>query len=277
LRLVSPLLGAGIVAATGTAAPVAVFDAVTFLVAAGVLVALRIPEPRPHREPSTWWTEFSAGGRHVLQTPALRHIVGATAFALLVVGFGETLIFPIAEIGLGRTAPFIGVLISVMSVGSIAGGLTGAWAIRRFGDGRTLAFGLVAFAVGNACLVANDLPVVLIGIIVEGAGVPWAIIAFSTSVQTRTPGHLQGRAYAAADMVATLPQTVSIALGAALVAVVDYRLLLAAMSAVIGLAAVYLLTRRIDWSAPTAELRAPVTATPFEPLSLATPDVRLDG
>jgi MFS family permease len=276
LRLVSPLLGAGVVAATGTAAPVAIFDAATFGIAAVVLVLLRVAEPRPHREPMTWWAEFSAGGRHILRTPTLRHIVGATAVALLVVGFGETVIFPIAQLGLHRSPSFVGVLISVMSVGSIAGGLTGAWAVRRFGDGRALALGLVAFAVGNAFLAASSLPVVLAGVIVEGAGVPWLIVAFTTSIQVRTPSHLQGRAYAAADMAASLPQTLSIALGAVLVAVVDYRLLLAAMSVVIGLAALYLLTRRIDWSVPSLDVDTPVSALPFDPAGITNPDVRLD-
>ncbi|MDQ1697254.1 MAG: hypothetical protein QOJ03_2607 [Frankiaceae bacterium] len=277
LRLLSPLLGAGVVAWTGTAAPVAVFDAVTFVVAAAVLASLRLQEPAPHREPMTWWTELTAGARHVVGTAALRYVVGATAFALLVVGFSETLIFPIAEKGLGHSASFVGVLISTMSIGSIAGGLTGASAVRRLGDGRALAIGLVAFAAGNALLATGSLPVVLAGVIIEGAGVPWAVIAFSTSIQVRTPAQLQGRAYAAADMAATVPQTLSIALGAALVAVVDYRLLIAAMSIVIALAAGYLLTRRIDWAVPDADVDPATTTQPFDPAGLALPDVRLEA
>jgi uncharacterized membrane protein YfcA len=51
---------------------------------------------------------------------------------------------------------------------------------------------------------------------------------------------LLGRVDAALTMAITVPQTVSIALGAALVAVVDYRLLLATMAVVIVIAAAYL-------------------------------------
>src|SRR3954452_15711658 len=130
-RLVAPLLGAAVVAATGTARPVAVFDAATFVTAAVVLLFLRIDESAPVREDVSWWQEVTAGPRHVYRTLALRYIVVATAVALLVVGFTETLIFPVAQPGLHRSASFVGVLVSVMGVGAILGGLTGAAAVRR--------------------------------------------------------------------------------------------------------------------------------------------------
>lgn len=276
LRLVSPLVGAGVVAWTGTAGPVAVFDSVTFVVAAVVLLSLRIDEPAPVREPVGWWSEISAGARHVFGTPALRHIVVATGIALFVIGFSETVIFPIVEEGLGRSASFVGVLVSVMGVGAIAGGLTGAWAVRRFGDGRTLALGLLAVAAGDACFAAGNLPVVLGGAVVHGAGIPWAVIAFMTAVQVRTPLSLQGRAFAAADTSVTVPQTMSIAIGAALVAVVDYRWLVAAMAIVTAIAGGYLLTRRISWHVPPADAgrAAPMPRGPF---AVSSPDVTLPG
>lgn len=276
LRLVSPLIGAGVVAATGTAAPVAVFDAATFLVAAVVLLRLRIDEPKPSREAMTWWGEISAGARHVFGTPALRHIVVATGIALLVIGFNETLLFPVAQDGLGRSATFVGVLVSVMGVGAIAGGLSASRAVSRLGDGPTLGFGLVAVAVGNLGLASGLLPVVLAGVVVAGFGVPWAVVAFMTSIQMRTPPSLQGRAFAAADTSVTMPQTVSIALGAALVAVVDYRVLVLVMSAVVALAATYVLTRRIAWRHPGTDTR-PLPAATIDPTGVAAGDVRLQG
>ena len=49
--------------------------------------------------------------------------------------------------------------------------------------------------------------------------------------------------YAAVEFLITTPQTISIALGAALIAVAGYQTLLVAMAVTIGMAAVYLLTR----------------------------------
>ena len=57
----------------------------------------------------------------------------------------------------------------------------------------------------------------------------------------RTPADLLGRVDAALTIAVTVPQTVSIALGAALVAIVDYRILLAAMAVVLVIAAAYLM------------------------------------
>jgi hypothetical protein len=79
---------------------------------------------------------------------------------------------------------------------------------------------------------------------VAGVGVAWAIVGFSTALQTRTPLAIQGRVSAAADLTLSTAQTVSIATGAVLSTVVDYRILFVVMAAVVLSSAGYLLTRR---------------------------------
>jgi hypothetical protein len=66
---------------------------------------------------------------------------------------------------------------------------------------------------------------------------------------------IQGRVSSAADLVATLAQTTSIATGAALSTFLDYRVLLVVMAAVLGASGVYLATRR-EAQAPAAEATA---------------------
>jgi hypothetical protein len=66
------------------------------------------------------------------------------------------------------------------------------------------------------------------------------VVAFGTAVQLRTPPDLQGRVYSAADTLVGTPQTLSIALGAALVAIVDYRILIVAMALVTGAAGAFM-------------------------------------
>jgi MFS family permease len=92
--------------------------------------------------------------------------------------------------------------------------------------------GLLAFAVGDLSFVSSSLPLVLVGFAVAGAGIAWAIVAFGTALQLRTPLRIQGRVSAAADMLIGVPQTVSIATGAALSTIVDYRLLVLVMAVV---------------------------------------------
>jgi hypothetical protein len=79
---------------------------------------------------------------------------------------------------------------------------------------------------------------------VAGLGVVWAIVAISTAYQRRSPSHLQGRVSAAANMLFSVPQTISIAVGAVLITVIDYRIEIVFVTAAVLLAATYLLTRR---------------------------------
>ena len=242
LRLLSPLVGAGLYAAFGGGV-VAVADAATFAVFAGALALVRTPESKPAREEQVFLTELAAGIRHVLATVQLRQIVLATAACLLVVGFGETLIFAVVDSGLHRQPSFLGVLESLQGAGAIAGGVTAAAALRRIGDVRLVGIGMALFAAGDATFVSSSLLLICIGFAVAGFGISWLIVGFATSVQLRTPQRLQGRVASAAHTSVQTPQTVSIALGAALVSVVDYRVLVVVMAAVVLGSAVYLLTR----------------------------------
>jgi hypothetical protein len=60
-----------------------------------------------------------------------------------------------------------------------------------------------------------------------GVTVPWILVAYVTLRQTLTPPRLQGRTGAASNMAINVPQTAAVMAGAALVAAVDFRLLVA--------------------------------------------------
>lgn len=239
LRIVAPIAGAALFAGIGGGA-VAVVDAATFAVSAVCLAFLPGHESKPARPEHHVLREAAAGIRHVLATIPLRRIVLTTAVALLVVGFAETVIFAVVDQGLHRPPSFVGVLGFAQGIGAVAGGLTSARAIRRFGDARVAAAGIGLFAIGDVGLATAALPVVAGGIVVAGFGIAWLVVAFVTSVQRRTPSGLQGRAFSAADAMVSVPQTISIAVGAALSLVLDYRILVAVMSTVTLAAAVWL-------------------------------------
>src|SRR5439155_26110835 len=221
---VAPLVGALIYAAAGGGA-VAVLDSASFAAVVIALALMRIEEPRFEREEHRFATELLAGARHVFGTLPLRQIILATGVCLLVVGFAETLIFAVLDEGLHRPASFFGVLSSLQGVGAIAGGLTAARTMRRIGDVKLVGFGMVLLTVGEISFISHSLLLVLAGIAVAGAGIAWLIVGYATAIQLRTPLRLQGRVLSASDTLINTPQTVSIALGALLVSVVDYRLL----------------------------------------------------
>ena len=179
----------------------------------------------------------------IARTLPLRQIVVATGLCLLFVGFSETVIFAVLDQGLHRSTSFFGVLSSLQGVGAIAGGVTAARVLRRIGDVKLVGFGMGLFAIGELSFVSSSLPLVLVGIAVAGAGIAWFIVGFATAIQLRSPARLQGRVAGAAETLIGTPQTVSIAVGAALVTVIDYRLLTASSCLVTAGTGVYLLTR----------------------------------
>lgn len=231
LRLVAPLVGAGLLATLG-AGSVAILDAVTFGAAALCLLLLNIREERPAPPEHHFLHEMSLGGRYVLGTKGLRRIVLTVGVALLVVGFTETLIYQIVDVGLHRPPTFLGVLLSIQGIGAICGGLSAGRMMRRLGDGRLVGAGLIVAAVGGLLVTVQNLAFVAVGTAVFGVAVPWVVVGYGTAIQLRTPPILQGRVASAAEGIVVGPQTVSIAVGAALSTVFDYRILYVVMAAV---------------------------------------------
>jgi MFS family permease len=242
LRIVAPLAGAGIFAAFGGHA-VAMVDAATFLLSAATLVALNFEEPQAAPKEHHFLREISAGLEHIVRTRLLRQLTIGVAAALFVAGFSETLIFAVAGDALHRSPSFVGVIGTCQGVGSIAGGVTSAWLLRRVGDLRLAGLGIALFGVGSFFWMIPSIPVVLVSTAVAGVGIVWAVVSLATAYQRRSPGHVQGRVAAAANMLFSVPQVIGIALGAALITIVDYRVEIVAMAVVFLAAAAYLLTR----------------------------------
>ncbi len=242
LRLVAPLAGAGLYAAFGGAV-VALVDAATFVLSAATLVKLRFVEPPVAPREHHFLREISAGIVHIGRTRVLRQLTVGIAAAMLLVGFTETLVFALTSEGLHHAPAFVGVLDSCQGAGAIVGGLTAPWLLRRIGDLRLAGVGVLVFGLGDGLWLVRLVPVVLVSIAIAGAGIVWAVVALATAYQRRSPSHVQGRVAAAANMLFSVPQTISIAAGAALITVVDYRVEIIAIAVVLTLSALYMLTR----------------------------------
>jgi MFS family permease len=242
LRLITPLIGAGLLALAG-AGPVIMLDAGTFAVAAASVLALRLREPRSDRAPAHWRAEFTAGIRHIADTRALRRPLIACLIAVSAFGFFETVPFAVVGEGLHRSPEFLGVLNSLEGAGALIGGALAAPVMRRTSERALMAGGLAACAAATLLLVTGSLPLVLVAMAGVGLCVVWINVGAITLIQRRTPGPLLGRVDATLEFAIVVPQAASIALGAALIAAVNYRILLLAMAAVIGFAAVYLASK----------------------------------
>jgi MFS family permease len=244
LRLVAPLAGAGLYAAT-KGWGLAVAGMTGFLIAALIIYSLRVREEKPQHSEMRWMAEVTAGVRHLFAQPGLRRALLGVSAAIVVFGFGEPVFFAFVDQGLHREPTFLAVLVCLQGVGGILGGLTASTLIRRVGE-------LGALGIGIALLIPMlitssitpriwlALPCMVLG----GLGLTYAIVGLMTLMQRETPHELMGRVSAAMDALISGPQALAIAFGAVLVELIDYRVLFGAMAVLAVLAATYLWTGR---------------------------------
>ncbi len=112
---------------------------------------------------------------------------------------------------------------AVQGVGALIGGPLSAPTMRRIGERWLCGIGLIGIVVGSLLLEGGSLAFVLMGGVVFGMALPPLLVGAYTLLQLRTPAELQGRAFSAFDLIASLPQTMSIALGAILVTAMGYK------------------------------------------------------
>lgn len=260
LRLIAPLAGAGLFASFGGGS-VAVMDAATFIVSAFCLTALRVTEPEPAPSELNFLKTVMAGLVFLQRDDALRPLMLWFGGALLVIGFTETAAFAVVAEGLNRPPSFLGVLLSLQGVGAIVGGLRAARIIKAIGDIRTVGCGLLLVACAVAALGTHSTALTLTAMALAGIGVSLAIVGYITALQTRTPQDLLGRVFAAGETLLSVPQAISIAIGAILLGFIDYKVLLAAVALTSAAAGLALTTRKHGQQGTTPSLTNPDDAT----------------
>jgi MFS family permease len=242
LRIIAPVLGTGLYALFGPHVVIAVTIG-CFASAAAVMVGMRVVEsPQESATPGRYFKEVMAGFHHLASTPMLGRLTVAIAVAFAATGLVNVAAFPVIERGLALDAAAIGPLVTVQGIGAVVAGAISARAIGRFGETRVFGAGLLLLGLGVIPLLSGVLPAVIAGLAAVGAGVTWAVVAYVTLRQRLTPARLQGRTAAAANVSINLPQTVVMFVGAALIALVDYRVLIA-VTAIAVLAAALLTPR----------------------------------
>jgi predicted MFS family arabinose efflux permease len=270
LQLVTPLIGAGLFTVVGGAV-IAEIDAATFLVAVVSLLLLRIP-PAPAAAAAAadggtgdaaadggargGHGGMVAGFRFIWVEPVLRTITLALAFSILTIGFSESADFSIVTAGLHHSASFLGVLTTVQSVGAILSGMAAAPLLKRVSEPVLLAMGLACLTLTMLALTVPDLVAVLSGMFVAGFVGPWLSVAATTAFQRRTPAAMMGRVFGVLRLSLTIPQTASLGIGAALITVVNYRVLLVVIAVVAAASSLFVIGQ------PEIRRPAPSTAAP---------------
>ncbi|MET9405709.1 MFS transporter [Streptomyces sp. NPDC002935] len=232
MKLVAPLAGAGLYAAYG-GARVALLDAVTFALAAGVYALLGIRETPPVRTSAgSLGTRTAEGVRHLRRNPRLRVLVLAGGTTMLLAGINGATVYAVAE-GLGHSPAYVGVLYVAQGAGSVAVGLVSGTLLRWLGEQRFAACGIALTAVAVVLRAVPSDAVALAAGAAVGVGLPCPLIAAFTAVQRETPAHLLGRVSATSNTLLYAPNAIGLALGAGLVELVDHRVLLPALGVIL--------------------------------------------
>lgn len=226
LRIVSPLLGAGLFALWGMGA-VVLLTAACFGLTALILLTLLVHEPTPEPDPDeTFWLRTTAGFRFMYQHRFLRHATLTIIITIAATGVLNVTNFASIEQGVGLPVEFLSVFVSIQGVMSVCGGLTASMVIRRIGLARTMAVGVVVTGLGVSTLATSSAALFVLGVSLVGLGVPWMIVAFVTLRQTATPMRLQGRTSAASNLAFNVPQVLMSVVAAVVIGVIDYRWLI---------------------------------------------------
>ncbi|MER6114318.1 MFS transporter [Streptomyces sp. NPDC001743] len=240
MKLVAPLTGAALYARFGGGA-VALLDAASFALAAGLYALPRVRTPAPATDRGGG---RRSGLRQLRDSPVLGPLVLAGSVTMLCAGLNGAALYAVVDKTLGHSPAYAGVLSAVQGAGSVTIGLLAGPLLRRLPERVFTAAGITAFAVGVGLRALPYDAVALLACGLIGAGLPCVLIAAMTAVQRETPDAVLGRTAATAGTLMMAPNAVALALGAGLVSLVDVTVLLPLVGAAALLTAAWLVTGR---------------------------------
>jgi Na+/melibiose symporter-like transporter len=209
IQNVARLLGSatgGVVAAYGGLTGVAIGDAASFVLSAGLLARLQVRHerpPQPSRETSgalPTWQEWAAGLRISWQDPVLRLLAVFMAVSSIGEGVMLTLMAPFVIRVLHGDASSYGAILALQAVGGIAGGLLIAAYGRRLSTRLLVGIGSVLFGALDLMLFLYPLITPWLwpaGLLIALAGLPGAgiIAGYTTALQVRAGDDHRGRVF----------------------------------------------------------------------------------
>ncbi len=227
LRLLAPLTGAGLFTLYGGWV-VVLLDVATFAAAVLLISLIKVTETPPEPRERTFLKEVTAGFAFARRSPILSRMIAAGALAFLVLGLYESIPFALID-GLHGKPSLFGVMTCMQGLGAVAGGFAVSKVMDRISEPRTLGVGFALMVLATALLLIQSLAVDLAAFVVMGVSLPLIGVSFATAIQRNTPGRLLGRVFSAGELVIGGSQTLSVAVGAVLIASVDYRFFLVAI------------------------------------------------
>ncbi len=249
-ELAGPSL-AGLVAQALGAAAALLANALSFLVSAACLLAIRRRAPRrPAPEQRRTLRQTIADGvRFVARDPYLARMTLYTMTGnLALIGFvAVQVVFLVRTLGLPSVA--VGLLVAVQGVGGVAGAMVARRIIERIGTARSLL--LAALGAGPCCLLAPlasrgpGLVLYVAGIFMTAVSVVFSNVIIGSFRQAYSPPGMLGRVSATMRFLTMGTSPLGALLGGALAAAISPRGALWVLFAVNSAAGLFLLSRSI--------------------------------
>lgn len=248
-------------------------NAGTYLFSAVFLFAIKEREDLTdeHKTRATMLSDLRAGFAAYLGNPLIRPLMLMAALNPLFGGVFSALYIIFAIRTLKLDPWLLGLIIGVGGVASLVGTWMSPWMVRRFGIGRTIAYGYLIAGVSAICVPLAAAPTwfaVLMLTTAQLFGDSFAVagmIPSSSLQQSVIPRRLLGRAGAAMSVASSAPAVVGALLGGAAGSLLSPRLAL--LLAAAGIA----VTPLLALFSPLPKLREIPPADPAGSQPLATP------
>jgi MFS family permease len=276
-RLIGPAIG-GVVVALGGLTAVAILDAITFLVAAALIAAIRTTRSRAERHDSlehetlTAWQRLLGEWRDGLRVVGHDLVLRAVLVFLVITAIGEgltlTLFVPWVKDALNSDSAGYGAVLSTQAIG----GLFGALVIGRLGPRinplrmlivASLIFGLIDLVLFTYPVLYPHIGPALVMLVI--VGVPGAAIGagVATLEQIRAEDRQRGRVIGAIGALGAVGSLVGAVLAGFAGEVVPVVALLVVQGSgyLIGGLVVAFMTRSVTTVSPVATAETEVTAT----------------
>lgn len=241
-RIAMPFTGAGVYALWGPH-PLVVSAIVAFGLAAAVFFGLRITESVVSANQRMTVRELVGGFAGLYAVSPLRELTTTTLAAFASLGLVNGVIFAILD-DVGIANFWLPPILVLQGVGGVLAGVFAPRLMVRWGRVRVVAAGLLLAAVGLAPVLLANVPVTMLAQFAMGFGMTAAVVAYVTERQVVTPRERQGRTGAASAVLLNFPQVLLTVAAAGLLAVWDWRVLVAVNVAVLLVAGLVSLRAR---------------------------------
>lgn len=261
--------GAGLLASTVGVTAAFLIDAVTFVVAAGLISLMgryEMPVPEEEATVAVIIANLKSGITTLFGTPIIRSLFIVGAFMFVAFGLWNVLLLPFSIEVLGATEFEYGIQEGMTSVGFVVGSLLMARFSRLLPEPVWIVVSLVGMGLaGLGYAMSTEVGPAILLVTLSGLLQPPSSVSRSVLLQRNTPREMRGRVFSAFYVMRDVIFLIGMA-GAGLADIVDIRLLIVVASVLLFVSAGFTLVAPglgiSTWRAQSAKLAAAVEAGP---------------